>query len=85
MQRSTLTSKGQTTVPKQVREALHLMPNQKMLWDILPDGTVKVRSQPSVLDFMGCLKTDVEFPGLEEERNAMIKDLAEHAANEGLD
>ncbi|HEX8409608.1 MAG TPA: type II toxin-antitoxin system PrlF family antitoxin [Thermoanaerobaculia bacterium] len=31
---STLTSKGQTTVPKQVREALNLEEGDKLTWEI---------------------------------------------------
>lgn len=64
MQSSTITSKGQTTVPEQVRKALNLKPHQKMIWEILEDGTVKVCPLPSLIDFIGCLKSDVPFPGL---------------------
>jgi AbrB family looped-hinge helix DNA binding protein len=31
---STITSKGQTTVPKEVRDALHLEPGDKLTWEI---------------------------------------------------
>jgi AbrB family looped-hinge helix DNA binding protein len=31
---STLTSKGQTTVPKEVREALDLEPGDKLTWEV---------------------------------------------------
>lgn len=85
MRRSTLTSKGQTTVPKRVRDALNLKPHQKMIWNILEDGTVKVSPQPDIIDLFGSLKPDVPYPGLKEEREAMINGLAEQAANEGLD
>ena len=101
MQSSTMTSKGQTTVPKQVREALNLKPHQKMIWEIKADGTVEVHPQPSLIDFIGCLKSDIPFPGLKEEREAvrqsreeesyrkeqafLKKNLHEHSANEGRD
>ncbi len=41
--RSTLTSKGQTTVPKLIREQLHLEKGAEIDWTLQPDGTVLLR------------------------------------------
>jgi AbrB family looped-hinge helix DNA binding protein len=41
--RSTVTSKGQTTVPKLIREQLHLDRGSEIDWTLQPDGTVLLR------------------------------------------
>ena len=40
MKESTLTSKGQITIPKVVRERLHLEPGDKVYFDVRDDGSV---------------------------------------------
>ncbi len=85
MIQSTLTGKGQTTVPAQVRNAMNLKPNQKIQWEIQPDGTAIVRPQPSALELFGSLKSEVSFPGISKETEAAQRAMAEEAANEGLE
>jgi len=48
MSESTLTSKGQITIPKRVRERLHLAPGDVVYFDVRDDGTVvlKARNEP---------------------------------------
>lgn len=47
MQESTITIKGQTTLPKDVRAALRLKPGDRVRYMILDGGEVRiVRSQP---------------------------------------
>lgn len=47
MSESTVTSKGQTTLPKPVREALGLSAGDRLRYVILDDGQVRVmRTQP---------------------------------------
>jgi antitoxin PrlF len=59
MAESTVTSKGQTTVPAQVREVLHAAPGTRLEWHITPDGDVIVRAKiASIVDLAGSLKTD---------------------------
>jgi antitoxin PrlF len=41
MSTATLTSKGQLTVPKEVRERLDLKPGDRVEFVFLPDGTVR--------------------------------------------
>jgi len=40
---STITSKGQTTIPKDVREAAGLRPGDSVHYTVLPDRTIIVR------------------------------------------
>jgi AbrB family looped-hinge helix DNA binding protein len=39
---STLTAKGQTTVPREIREHLGLEPGDKIDYEIAPDGSVRL-------------------------------------------
>ena len=40
---ATLTSKGQTTIPKEIRDSLHMKEGDLMTFTLLPDGTVLMR------------------------------------------
>lgn len=56
MQESTVTIKGQTTLPKDIRQALQIGPGDKLRYLILDGGQVRiVRSQP-VSKLAGALK-----------------------------
>ena len=57
MTESTITAKGQTTVPQPIRDALHAQAGTKLQWTLMPDGTVIVRAKTkSILDLAGMLK-----------------------------
>jgi AbrB family looped-hinge helix DNA binding protein len=57
MEESTITAKGQTTVPADVRERIQAVPGTRLVWTVMPDGTVIVRAKTkSVLDLAGALK-----------------------------
>lgn len=59
MQESTVTSKGQTTLPKDVRAALDLHPGDRVRYMILDGGEVRlVRSRP-VAELQGMLRGKV--------------------------
>jgi antitoxin PrlF len=70
---ATLTSKGQTTIPKRVREHLQLSPGDKLDFVIEPEGHVVIR--PAKLDvraLKGMLqRTDGKVMSLDE-MNAAI-------------
>jgi antitoxin PrlF len=54
---STLTSKGQTTIPKDIRERLHMKPGDRMTFTVMPDGTVLLRiKNKSVMSLAGSLR-----------------------------
>ena len=40
---ATLTSKGQTTIPREIREVLRLKAGDRMTFTLMPDGTVILR------------------------------------------
>ena len=56
MPTSTLTTKGQTTVPKEVRDALALAPGDKLSWQINAGRVAITTERPSLLDFEGFIK-----------------------------
>lgn len=57
MAESTITSKGQTTVPADIRAQLHAKPGTRLVWSVMPDGTMIVRAKTkSILDMAGVLK-----------------------------
>ena len=57
MAESTITAKGQTTVPADVRALVHAKAGTKLVWLVTPDGTIIVRAKTkSILDMAGMLK-----------------------------
>jgi len=40
---ATLTSKGQTTIPKPIRDSLAMKPGDRMTFTLMPDGVVLMR------------------------------------------
>ena len=57
MAESTITAKGQTTVPADIRALIHAEPGTRLVWSVTPDGTLIVRAKTkSILDMAGMLK-----------------------------
>lgn len=56
MPRSTITSKGQTTVPKEVRVALDLEPGDKLSWEVRGGRVAVTTDQPALYRWKGTLK-----------------------------
>jgi AbrB family looped-hinge helix DNA binding protein len=57
MTESTITAKGQTTVPADVRALVDAKPGTRLVWSVTPDGTIIVRAKTkSILDMAGMLK-----------------------------
>ena len=54
---STITAKGQTTVPVQAREQVGAGAGTRPVWHVLPDGSIIVRAKTkSILDMAGTLR-----------------------------
>ncbi|NMG45039.1 AbrB family transcriptional regulator [Aromatoleum toluvorans] len=48
-----ITAKGQTTIPQDVRAALHVKPGDLIAWDVDADGTATVRRvQPLDVEYL---------------------------------
>ena len=53
---ATLTSKGQTTIPKEIRESLGMKAGDRMTFTLMPDGTVVMRvKNKSITQLAGLL------------------------------
>ena len=74
MLESTITSKGQTTLPKDVREHLGLGPGDKLRYMIVGDEIRIVRPR-KVASLCGCLHHDGP-PVTLEQMDAVIRDAA---------
>jgi antitoxin PrlF len=60
---STLTSKGQTTIPRDIRDRLHMKPGDRMSFTLMPDGTVLLRiKNKSVMSLGGSLRRKGQKP-----------------------
>ena len=54
MSNATLTSKGQTTIPKEIRDKLGLKAQDRLNFTLMPDGTVIMRAKTrNLLDLTG--------------------------------
>ena len=54
---STLTSKGQTTIPKDIRDRLRMKTGDRMTFTLMADGTVLLRiKNKSVMSLAGSLR-----------------------------
>lgn len=65
---ATITSKGQLTIPKSVRDELNLIPGDRLEFEVI-NGQASVKKAPSVADLLGTLK-----PAPEQE-SATVEDL----------
>lgn len=77
---ATLTSKGQITVPKALRDRLHLSPGDRLAFVIDNDGSVRILpKRRSVRDLKGSLPRPAAPVSLED----MERAIADGAASEG--
>ncbi|MBE7423040.1 MAG: type II toxin-antitoxin system PrlF family antitoxin [Zoogloeaceae bacterium] len=54
---ATLTSKGQTTIPKEIRDSLSMKAGDRMTFTLMPDATVVMRVKSRrVADLAGVLR-----------------------------
>jgi len=85
MTHSTITSKGQTTLPAPIRRALHLKSGDRILYEIQGDSVV-IRPQPRAMAVFGALKPPVGKSGVafEEARAKSRETWIAEAAREGL-
>jgi antitoxin PrlF len=85
MTHSTITSKGQTTLPAPIRRALHLKAGDRILYEIQGDSVV-IRPQPGAMAIFGALKplTGKSAVAIEEARMKSREAWIAEAAREGL-
>ena len=84
MTQSTITDKFQTTIPREVREALQLKPRQRLSYEVRKDGSVVVRPEPALDELFGSLKLRRPVASTREEKQAAREAMAREAAGEGV-
>jgi len=82
MTQSTITDKFQTTIPREVREALRLRPRQRLSYEVRSDGSVIVRPEPALDELFGSLKLNRAIASAREEKRAARESMARKVAKE---
>ena len=86
MPTATMTSKGQITVPKEVRDDLHLEAGSKVLFVKLPNGQYNVVARTgSIKDLAGILDSPGMPSATIEQMNDDIADAAAEGAMRGME
>jgi antitoxin PrlF len=62
MHQSTLTTKGQTTIPREIRKLLGLKENDRILYEV-EGGKVAIKPAPSVHELYGIFKSRIRRKG----------------------
>jgi len=71
MVKSRISSKGQVTLPKAIREALGLRPGEEVVFELRNDEVVlRPRRRVPLEALLGRLKGERGFPGEEKEKRA---------------
>ena len=76
---ATVTSKGQVTIPKEVRDALHLKQGDRLEFVVDADGTVRIQPlKVDVRDLFGIVKSDRRL-SIEDMNEIIRRGWAGHA------
>jgi antitoxin PrlF len=70
---STLTTKGQVTIPKEMRDQLHLAPGDKVKFFIQPDGRVVILPKLPASALRGMFRSRVGSVSLEDMEAGVAK------------
>jgi antitoxin PrlF len=76
---SVITAKGQTTIPKAIREHLHLKPGQRVKYFVHPDGSVVLLPTVPVTALRGIVPAPDRPVTLEEMDDAIAAGAIEGA------
>ncbi len=82
---ATLTSKGQITIPKDIREALHLKQNDRVAI-VAEEGVAVIKPiKGNILDIGASIKISAKEKPIDfkKARKETIRKIAKHAAGEG--
>jgi len=80
---STLTSKGQTTIPARIRDAMRLKPGDRLIYEITADG-VRIRVHPGAAAVHGMLAGKNPKGSPAKAREVAKRAWAAHAQARGL-
>lgn len=83
MTQSTITDKFQTTIPLEVRQALNLLPRQRVSYEVRADGSAVLRPVPRLDSLFGSLKVKRPVADSRAEKRAAREAIAQEAASKG--
>ena len=85
MLRARLTSKGQITVPVTVRRMFNLQPGDELLFEVGPEGELKIRSfkRKRLTELYASLPASKKYPGKEKVREEVGAGLARQILGKG--
>lgn len=86
MMHSTVTKRGQTTIPRQIRDALHLQGGERITYEIKDEG-VLIKPHEGILASFGALKPSKDKLGvdLKEARKQALEVHTKEVAQKGLE
>ena len=84
MASATMTSKGQVTIPVEIRRQLAIEPGDQLFFETDDEGGVRFRvfHRHSLADLFGILPATRPYPGRDEVRRQVAVDLARENAPE---
>lgn len=75
MSEATLTSKGQITIPADIRKAMGVSAQDRVVFTRLDDGTIVMRAKTrSVLELRGMLRREGDAPSVPVEKMRIGRD-----------
>ena len=79
-----VTSKGQVTLPVEIRRQLNIEPGDRVEVEIVEEeeARLKISKPPSLEDLYGVLETDKSYPGKKEVREAVGKKKGKELAGD---
>jgi AbrB family looped-hinge helix DNA binding protein len=87
MSQSTLTSKGQTTIPREIRKLLGLKQNDRILYEV-EDGKVTIKAAPAVHELYAIFKPRIRRkgppPSKSQMRAALERDIVRRWKKKGV-
>lgn len=83
MAQSTITDRFQTTIPLEVRQALNLLPRQRVSYEVRADGSAILRPVPRLDELFGSLKLNQPVTDTRTEKQAARDAIARAASTRG--
>ncbi len=80
---SALSIKGQATIPKAVREHLHLKPGDRVKFFLHPDGSVAILPKVPTSALRGIVRSRLGRPATLEEMDAAVAAVAARGIQRG--